>query len=267
MDIEVRRLGSPNRPMLGLYQRPTQGRPLRGAFLMCRPFGQEAIRTAPIYRAMSDRLAREGCAVLTFDFHGCGDSPGESEEQSMADWIDDAIVAHRHLHQIATKLPIHWFAMGLAANTVSAAAVRAEPAVKCVVLWEPILNGPNYLQDMIRAHRQELEVEMGRTWRELVEQGGELEPTLPGSVLGFEIGTRLHNDLMRLGGLPLSEISARNTRIVVALQKEHRAALTVPSNAEVTLQTVQTATNWMSIEAGNSAIVPQEIPRTLLATL
>lgn len=266
MQITIRRFGAPQREVLGLLQAPQAGRPHRAAFLMCRPFGQEAVRTAPVYRAISDRLAREGCTVLTFDHHGCGDSPGDLEDQSLEVWTADTLLAHAQLRKDAPALPIHWFGMGLGANIAAAAAVKAEPAPQCMVLWEPVLDGPGYLERLIVAHREDLAREMDRTWQSLVRRG-ESEPTVPGSLLGFMLGARLHDELQRTRGLPLQAISKRGTRIVMALQEGARNSSSAPEVAGLTSQTVETPINWMSTEALGAAIVPQEIPRTLLATL
>ena len=267
MEISIRRFGPPERQVLGLLQRPVQGKPLRAAFVLCRPFGQEAVRTAPIYRALSDRLAREGCTVLTFDLHGCGDSPGEPDEQSLAVWADDAMAAARQLRIDVGGVPIHWFGMGLGASIVAGAALRAEPAPDCLVLWEPVLDGPSYLKRLLSVHRAELAREMQSDWVELIAQGAESEPVLPGSVLGFTVGRRLHEELRGLRNLPLAAVSRRGTRIVVTLQEHERPALDASDIAAVALHTVETPTNWMSIEARGTAIVPQQLTRTVLATL
>jgi uncharacterized protein len=253
--------------MLGLLQTPPPGKPHRAAFLMCRPFGQEAVRTAPIYRAMSDRLAREGCTVLTFDAYGCGDSPGEPDEQSLGEWADDTLTADAQLRRDAPGVAVHWFAMGLGASIAASAGLRAAAAPNCLMLWEPVTDGPAYLQRLLTVHRAELAREMQTDWSDLISRGGESEPVLPGSVLGFNVGKQLHEELRVLRSLPLSALFRRGSKMVVALQEHERLALPAADIAGVTLHTVETPTNWMSIEARGTSIVPQELTRTVLATL
>ena len=266
MELSVRLFGSSPRQMVGLLQTPPAGKPRRAAFLLLRPFGQEAVRTAPIYRAVSDRLAREGCTVLTFDHHGCGDSPGDIEYQSLADWTADTLLAQAQLRKDAPGMPVHWFGMGLGANIAALAALQAEAAPNCMVLWEPVLDGPGYLECLMAAHREDLSREMDRTWQELVRRG-EPEPSVPGSLLGFMLGPRLHLELQATREPPLQAITRRGTRVVMALQQAARQASSVTGIPGLTMQTIETPTNWMSTEALGTAIVPQEIPRTLLATL
>ena len=253
--------------MLGLLQTPAPGKPRRPAFLMCRPFGQEAVRTAPIYRAMSDRLTREGCTVLTFDHYGCGDSPGELDDQSIADWTTDTLAAHAQLRADAPGLALHWFAMGLGANIAAAAALQAQPAPAYLVLWEPVLDGPAYLNRLMDVHREELAREMGLEWHQLISRGREVEPELPGSVLGFTVGPRLHAELRQLGELPLAPLLQRGVKVRLAVQDEHRPRFASVNDTRFAPQSVDTATNWMSTEAFGTALVPQDVPRTLLATI
>ena len=198
MEIEIRRCGSARRPFVGILQKAHREGRRRAAFLMCRPFGQEAIRTAPIYRAMSDRLAREGCAVLTVDHHGCGDSPGELDDQTLRGWVDDTLAADAQLRSDAPGVPVHWFGMGLGANIASLAVQRSAPAPRCLVLWEPVLNGEAYLQRLMTVHRAEMAREMGRKWSDLVRRRAESEPELPGTVLGFTVGRQLHEDVAQI---------------------------------------------------------------------
>ena len=267
MELHIRRFGSLQRQMVGLLQTPQVGRPHRAAFLMCRPFGQEAVRTAPIYRAMSDRLAREGCTVLTIDHHGCGDSPGDLDDQSLDDWANDTLMADAQLRKDVASGPVHWFGMGLGANIAGLAAQKAEVAPQCLVLWEPVLDGPSYLQRLMLVHREEMAHEMGRSWQDLVRHAGESEPVLPGSVLGFMVGQRLHEELAQLRNLAVAAITQRGARVVMALQDSERTRYRSAEIEGLKVQTVETATNWMSTEAFGTAIVPQEVPRTLLATL
>lgn len=266
MRIDIRRFGAPNRQMVGLLQTPAAGKPLRAGFLLCRPFGQEAVRTAPIYRAVSDRLAREGCTVLAFDHHGCGDSPGDLEVQSLGDWTGDTLAARAQLGRDAPGVRLHWFGMGVGANIAALAALQADPAPDCVVLWEPVLDGRAYLERLIDAHREDLAREMDRSWPELVRRG-EPEPGVPGSLLGFTLGPRLHEELAQTRELPLLAIAERGTRVVMAVPEKQLGGYAAKGDSRVSVQAIETPTNWMSTEASGSAIVPQEIPRTLLATL
>jgi pimeloyl-ACP methyl ester carboxylesterase len=267
MDISIKQFGRPDRGMVGVLQQarlqdPSQA-PARARYLLCRPMGQEAVRAASVFRVLSERLAREGCDVLRFDYHGTGDSPGEEDQQSLEGWVEDTLAAHEQLNADA-----HWFGMGLGANIALHAALRAKSPPKHLVLWEPILSGPGYVQALLNGHRAELTREFGHPWDRLLRLGKVSEPTLPGDVLGFQVGPQLANDLLHLQDLPLTSAARRGIQITCCIHDEHRAMLAASStNPLIKLVTVTDRIDWMSSQAMGTTIVPPDLPRTLLSTL
>lgn len=268
MDLSIRHFGDAGRPMVGVLQQAAAGVPRRAAFLLCRPFGQEAIRTSAMYRALSERLAREGCDVLRFDYHGTGDSPGEEGPQSIAQWAGDMMAAHELLQGEEPQRAVHWFGMGLGANIALRAAARVRQAPRHLVLWEPVLDGARYIEALLASHRSELARELGLEWPLLLRRGREREPALPGVVLGFHVGEKLTDELRHLRELPLAAAARRGVRLVCAVHEEDHALLDgLLDRKHLLLHTLENRTNWMSTEALGTALVPQEVPRTLLATL
>lgn len=259
MSLEVRRFGTVPREMVGLLLQPRPGAPVRDAFLLCRPLGQEATRTAPMYRVIADRLAREGSRVLSFDYHGTGDSPGEEAEQSLSDWSRDIEAAHRLL-VAESGAPVRWFAMGLACHAALRAAAQLQDPPAQLVLWEPVLDGPAYLERLFASHREEIEHEYHYRWDRLLRQGRAVEPTIPGDVLGFAVGPAFAAELLQLPALPLAPALRRGVRVTCGLHGEQEAALAaVPGAAQVQLRRIESRTNWMLSQAMGSAIVPPEV--------
>jgi len=268
LNIEIRRFDGGSGEVVGVLQHARPGAPPRPSFLLCRPFAQEATRTASMYRVLSDRLAREGCEVLSFDYHGTGDSPGEEAEQGLRGWVQDIVAAHEQLCQPGGPA-VHWFGMGLGATLATQAAARVARPPAHLVLWEPVVDGARYVQALFDGHRDELAREFSRPWGQLLRQNRAVEPHLPGDVLGFMVGATLADDLGRLSGLPLGAALRRGVRTVCVAGDEDRAALAglaADSGGLLTLQALETRTNWMSSQAMGSAVVPPEVPRTLLNT-
>ena len=253
--------------MLGVFQQARSGIAVRARYLLCRPLGQEAVRTASVFRVLSDRLAREGCDVLRFDCHGTGDSPGDEDGQSIADWIEDTLAAHEQLDPGA-GVPVFWFGMGLGATLALRSALRAGALPAHLVLWEPVLDGKVYAHDLLQAHRAELVREFGMPWHRLIKSGKVTEPTLPGDVLGFDVGQPLANDLQQLDDVSLAPVLQRGIRVTCAVHAEQRPQFSaLAENPLLRLHTVETRINWMSSQAMGTAIVPADLPRTLLSTL
>lgn len=266
MSLEVRRFGRGTREMVGVLLQPASTASRRPAFLLCRPFGQEATRTASMYRVLADRLAREGTPVLTFDYHGTGDSPGEEIDQTLRGWVEDIEAAHDELLAQAGG-PVHWFAMGLAGQLALRAAARMTQPPAHLVLWEPVFDGKNYLEAMFDAHRQELAYEYQQTWAQLIRQGRATEPTLPGDVLGFELGPTLTDEIRAIQQLPLAPALRRGTRIICGVHPEHEQRIAeLPGGSSVSVRRIDSRTNWMLSQAMSSAIVPPEVVPALNAT-
>jgi pimeloyl-ACP methyl ester carboxylesterase len=266
MDISARSFGSASRPCTGVLQKASTQVPHCGAFVLCRPWGQEATRTAAMFRVLSERLTRQGCDVLRFDYHGTADSPGEEQDQSLNDWTEDILAAHTQL-QADSHGPIRWFGMGLGANLALRASARTATVPNHVVLWEPIVDGPAYLQSLYAGHRDELSREFGYPWDQLLRQGRVSEPQAPGDVLGFAMGPRLVTDLAEIQELPLAPALRRGMTLTCALHAEQRHALAPISSDRLHLHTVETHTNWLSSQALGTAIVPPDALRLMLAAL
>ncbi len=59
------------------------------AVVLCYPIGQEYIRSHRAIYQLAVRLSQAGFHVLRFDYFGCGDSEGDFEEGSLAQWTSD----------------------------------------------------------------------------------------------------------------------------------------------------------------------------------
>jgi uncharacterized protein len=267
MTISIRHFGRWDRPMVGVHVAADGGARARARFLLCRPLGQEAVRSAAVFRVAGERLSREGIESLRFDYHGTGDSPGEESAQSLDDWVQDTLAAHELLAGDG-ELPVHWFGMGLGAVTALRAALLARHPPRHLVLWEPVFKGSDYLDALIAGHKTELSMMFAQPWDQIAGSGKVAEPTLPGDVLGFELGERLVADLRALPDLNVLPALRRGLRITCAVRGDQPHPFNGHAGLPtLTLHTVEHPTDWMSSQAMGTAIAPPDIPRVLLATL
>jgi len=222
-----------------------------------------------MYRVLSDRLARAGCEVLTFDYHGTGDSPGEEPDQNLQAWIADVLAAHDAL-RTDDGPPVHWFALGFGATIAALAAARAARPPSYLVLWEPVLDGPAYLDALYTGHRNELAREFQCSWDRLLRRGLVEEPKVPGDVLGFVFGAALSAELQGLRTVPLAPALRRGIRTVCGVREAQQAPLATlcaASHGLLRLNVVETEVDWMSSQAMGTAIVPPDVQRILMSTL
>jgi uncharacterized protein len=267
MSIHPRRLHERGRELTGILQTPGDKNRKHGV-LMCRPVGQEAVRTNAMFRAICERLVREGLSVLRFDYYGTGDSPGEEKAQDVDGLVADICSAHESLVKDGFD-SISWFGMRLGANAAAQAAQIVKRAPARIVLWEPVLSGTGYLKSLLDGHREELCREFGGvTWHQLVADGKAAEPALPGDVLGFQYGAALIAQLQGGQQLSLNAALRRGIKLVCVVRQEDAAALAqLPESPLLRKQTVQTVTNWLSSQAMGSAVAPPDAIGTLIETL
>ncbi|TXH57836.1 MAG: hypothetical protein E6Q93_11530 [Burkholderiaceae bacterium] len=132
------------------------------AVLLCPPFGFEMVRAHRLLRVLAERLARNGIAVMRFDPYGAGDSLGNDEQLDLAGWQSDVLTAHEHLAAWSGRSRIVWMGLRLGANACMLAASAAPPALRRLVLCEPILDGAAYLDELRRRHVAMLDAELGQ---------------------------------------------------------------------------------------------------------
>ena len=268
MEHLIARFGAPDREMLGILSLP-DAPPGRAAWLLCNPFGQEAVRSKQMYRILAERLAREGCSVLRFDFHGTGDSPGEAVDQSLGDWISDLLAADMCLRsrQPLAAVTMHWFGLRLGANLAALAAQRAPRRPDQLLLWDPVLSGREYGEFLLARHRESLSDGMHMNWARLRRESGEPEPSLPGNVLGFDVGAALAADLVRLGPPPLAALLNDGLRIGIALDPDRLARMQLPCGAALDPIAIELPIDWTSNDAYGAPIAPQQVQRAVLASI
>ncbi len=268
MTISIRHFGRWDRPMVGVHVAADNGAPPRARFLLCRPLGQEAVRSAAAFRVAGERLSREGVESLRFDYHGTGDSPGDESAQSLDDWVQDTLAAHELLAGGGEPRPVHWFGMGLGAVIALRAALLAKQPPRHLILWEPVFKGGDYLDALIAGHKAELAMMFAQPWDQIAASGKVAEPTVPGDVLGFELGERLAAELRALPELNVLPALRRGLRITCAVRGDRQHPFNGHAGLPaLRLHTVEHPTDWMSSQAMGTAIAPPDIPRVLLASL
>lgn len=120
-----------------------------GALLYAAPFGEEMNRSRRATALTARALAAQGWAVLHLDLYGCGDSDGDFGEARWDTWKADLALGHSWLAAHTGQVVGLW---GVRLGALLALDyARAAPApVACFVLWQPVLRGGVYLNQMLR---------------------------------------------------------------------------------------------------------------------
>lgn len=119
------------------------------ALLHVAPFGEEMNRARRASALQARALAAQGCAVLQVDLYGSGDSDGEFADADWAIWKRDLACAHAWLAEKAGCAVGLW-GVRLGALLALDYARTAVPPVARFVLWQPVLRGAVYLNQLLR---------------------------------------------------------------------------------------------------------------------
>lgn len=135
--------------LFGIVHQPV-GPPSGAAWVFCHPFAEEKLWTHRVYVSFARLLAARGVWVLRFDMTGNGDSEGQFSETSVDTMLSDIDCAIRHLRQLS-GIGGGMGLLGLRFGaSLAALAAERSPDIDKLVLWEPIVDGGKYMQEMLR---------------------------------------------------------------------------------------------------------------------
>ena len=142
--------GSSADPLFGLYH-PPSGSHLRDlGVLLCYSGPQEYMSCHWAFRKLALLLAREGFHVFRFDYYGTGDSAGASNAGSLPRWSRDVATAIQELKDVSGVRKVSVVAYRLGAALV----VRSKVRVRDLILWEPVLDGRDYVRELVEEHER-----------------------------------------------------------------------------------------------------------------
>jgi len=223
--------------------------------------GQESIRAHRAFRRLGLGLARAGLHTLRFDYYGCGDSAGESDECDVDDWMRDIAKAVEELktHQSLSRIALIGLRLGA---TLAALVASQRTDIESLVLWEPILNGRDYLREGMIAHQ---------AWLNAQGFGSSRVDSSDGTreMLGFPLTQAMRASIERLDLLNLRERPAANILIIereesadIARLREHLAGLRVG----VDCRHIPEPPVWLRREM-DQAVVPRRTLECIVAWL
>ncbi len=150
--------GDPDQPLYGVYHMPEPVGASSVGVVLCQPILHEYTDARRALRALAERLARAGHHVLRFDYHGTGDSAGAGEAGDVERWCADIDTAVDELKASRGLDEVGLVGLRFGATMAAQVAARRED-VPFLVLWEPIVKGPDYVQRLRRLHATWLDYE------------------------------------------------------------------------------------------------------------
>lgn len=136
----------------GLYGVLHGDGPADDAVMICPPIGQEAVRARFVLSRVARTLAVRGTPVLLFDYHGLGDSAGDSIDATPGRWQRDIAAAHAELVRRTRATRVTALGVRLGAALLATAGIEAAR----LVLWDPVCRGAGWYDEQVALHRRYL---------------------------------------------------------------------------------------------------------------
>ena len=129
-----------------VYTAPANSRP-HTSIIYLHPFAEEMHKSRRMSSLQAKRFAEEGYAVLQLDLVGCGDSSGDFEDATFENW--EACI-HMGYNWLVNKTNTPVYLWGLRLGATLAAKIVSQLQIAGLILWQPIANGENYLNQFLR---------------------------------------------------------------------------------------------------------------------
>ncbi len=259
--------GPPERRLMGFFHEPQKFTQTRAGIVMCYPLGHEATRIHRLYRVLAERLARQGAAVLRFDYFGTGDSPGDDLDGEMDGWCDDILRAHGELGRLADVDTVHWIGSRLGA-TLALQAAHHVATLTGLVLWDPIVEGAAYITELRVAHALAVDLSFYARDKAWFVAQPERDTRPLTEAIGFSISGQLAAQMAALRSTRL-KVPPEVAAVVFARPTDRRVGKWCHADPQaahgIRLETLDHPIVWTSDPLANSAIVPSEVTQRLSA--
>ncbi|HFD31634.1 MAG TPA: hypothetical protein ENJ28_02810 [Gammaproteobacteria bacterium] len=158
--------------LFGVLHMPVD-RSAQEAFVFCHPFAEEKLWTHRVYVSFARELTKAGYAVLRLDCMGQGDSNGDFSDSTIESMQNDI---ESGIEYVKTKLDgdIKINLLGLRFGaTLAALVAEKNNAINKLILWDPIVDGSRYMQEILRSNlsaQLAMDGEVSKNREQLIEE-------------------------------------------------------------------------------------------------
>lgn len=194
--------GSSARQLYGVYEEPAADtRAGDTAVVLAYPAFPTYNKAHWVFRRLAQRSAQEGFFTLRFDYFATGDSAGSSDAGTFDQWVDDIATAAEEARDLSGAREVSVVGMHLGA-TLAASAVDAGLDLQSLVLWDPVIHGPDHMTHLLARARIQRRVRLLSARRPA------------GQLLGYPLSERLRHDIESIDLLALDLGRAQHVETV-----------------------------------------------------
>ncbi|MEJ2610835.1 MAG: alpha/beta hydrolase [Candidatus Thiodiazotropha sp.] len=151
MNEILRFIGAEGKRVFSIEHQPDGNNPSK-AYIFIHPFAEEKLWSHRTYVSTARAFCEKNISVTRFDFRGHGDSDGEFSESSLekhfAD-IDSVINTVKAAHPEIVSFGLFGLRLG---GTIAALTAASRNDIDELILWDPVLSGERYMQDILRSN-------------------------------------------------------------------------------------------------------------------
>jgi pimeloyl-ACP methyl ester carboxylesterase len=216
-----------------------------------------------MFRVLATQLERAGYAALRFDYSGTGDSLGDGDAATVDAWIDDVVTAAERLRVASGAARITAVGLRFGATLATLASVRGDLRLRHLVMWDPVVDGAEYLRELVEQHRAYMRAEIGERWIDRLQVGPD---GVPAEALGAPIGPTLGG---QIAAIDLSAIAPGAEQVTVITTRMTSGALRLRPRLPAWTRWLEMSESpaWNADAALNAMTVPMDIVRAIIARI
>lgn len=257
--------GSSEQALFGVYHAPSSQPARNRGVVLCNPFGDESIKAHRAFLQLANRLASERFHVMRFDYYATGDSAGESEQGTVEQWLADIGTAADEIKDASGVAKVSFVGLRFGA-TLALLAATTRRDLDRVTLWDPIVRGATYVNDLRRINEVYLRSEFGE--RALGPE--RLSPATGEEVMGFPLPPVVRSAMQAIDLSALEPGNVKRAALVTSTLAGEYEALAEHLGARgvaVHREHIPVGINWNSDAAMNTSLVPTEAIEAIVASL
>jgi pimeloyl-ACP methyl ester carboxylesterase len=262
MSFDTFFFGEADAPLFGVHHPPRSDRDRGCGIVLVHSFGQEYIELHRALRQLATMLSDAGFSVLRFDLSSTGDSSGRCDAGHVDRWLADidAAVAELRRREAVERLCCIGVRLG---GALAARFAAGQGDVDALVLWDPVVDGGDYLKELGELHATMLQYAHVREDKSrAIPPGGEL--------LGFPMSAETRQSIETIDLLGLEKRPAPKVLVVETNEKVPQRGLCErlqTLRSDVTLRRVPAPGLWEWLEDFGKVRVPQEMLQNVVAWL
>ena len=239
--------GSHQRKLFGFLHLPAHDSPPVG-IVYCHPFAEEKNCSHAIAAKAGRAFARQGFAVLRFDFSGCGDSEDELENVTIDDWLEDLQHARARLAKETGVEKIVIWGLRLGAGLALLQILQNSEEVAGLVLWQPVMDFKAYIHQFMRQAISANIANNDKTKDSVKELIGQMTRGNAVEVAGYRISLPLYESFIAAGHLRFEQQKQIDTSFISISLMDRPSFISKKMIEELRLKLVPFSVQHLQIE-------------------